>query len=100
VDFKCYNIASHNSTDEIFCSMAYYMQNHLSFEKIKDLAREYILYKIQTEGILCEEIKDDRSLSALRAATPQTMVSLYQGWPVATRNLADIVFSFTFGKKN
>jgi hypothetical protein len=43
-----YNIASHNSLDEIFCSMAHYMQNHLFFEKIKDLAREYFLYLIQT----------------------------------------------------
>ena len=38
----------HNSPNEIFCSMAHYMQNHLSFEKIKDLARGYFLYLIQT----------------------------------------------------
>jgi hypothetical protein len=43
-----YNIASHNSPEEIFCSMAHYMQNHLSLKKIKDLARGYFLYLIQT----------------------------------------------------
>jgi hypothetical protein len=43
-----YIILSHNSPDEKFCSMAHYMQNHLSFEKIKGLAREYFLYLIQT----------------------------------------------------
>jgi hypothetical protein len=31
----------HNSPNEIFCSMAHYIQNHLLFDKIKDLAREY-----------------------------------------------------------
>jgi dipeptidase len=36
-----YNIVSHNSPDEIFCSMAPYMQNHFSLKKIKDLARGY-----------------------------------------------------------
>jgi hypothetical protein len=53
VDSKCYNIASHNSPDEIVCFMAHYMQkNHISFEKIKDLARGYFLYLIQTKGLL------------------------------------------------
>jgi hypothetical protein len=29
------------------------MQNHLSFEKIKDLAREYFFYSFQPSGLLC-----------------------------------------------
>jgi hypothetical protein len=33
--------------------MAHYMQNHLSFEKIKDLAREYFFYTFQPSGPLC-----------------------------------------------
>jgi hypothetical protein len=40
---QSYNIAADNSPDGIFCFMAHYMQNHLSFEKIKDLVREYFL---------------------------------------------------------
>jgi hypothetical protein len=55
VDFKYYNIASHNSLYEMFCSMSHYMLIRLSFEKIKDLAKEYSLYLIQTSGILCLE---------------------------------------------
>jgi hypothetical protein len=34
--------------------MAYYMQNHLSFEKKKDLAREYFFYPFQPSGPLCD----------------------------------------------
>jgi hypothetical protein len=33
--------------------MAHYMQKHLSFEKKKDLVREYFFYPIQPLGLLC-----------------------------------------------
>jgi hypothetical protein len=33
--------------------MAHYMHNHLSFEKINDLAREYFFYPFQPSGPLC-----------------------------------------------
>jgi hypothetical protein len=46
-------MAAHNSPDEIFCFMAHYMHNHLTFEKIKDLVREYFFYPFQPSDPLC-----------------------------------------------
>jgi hypothetical protein len=57
--------------------MAHYMQNHLSFEKITDLAREYFLYLIQTWGILwmgivvcfLQELRQSDDITLLQCTT-------------------------------
>jgi hypothetical protein len=47
--------------------MAHYMQTPLSFEKIKDLAREYFFYPFQPSGPLCSGITLDCSHARVRS---------------------------------